>query len=433
MVHYTCFFLPGQFFSSDRQSILPPRIDFSASIHDDRRWCVIGRIAAKQVYRDLILGVCLLLAAAALVLWPEESMSAMKDGLSLCGNVILPSLFPFFVLSSLVVELGMSRYLGRLLEPVMAPLFRVNGACGTALALGFVGGYPVGARTAIQLYQSGQCSRTEAERMLAFCNNCGPAFILGVVGTGVFGSGAAGLLLYLAHLLASLLVGILFRFYKPSEGPRRGRSAAPQFQAVRFSAGFTRSVTGALQSTLNICAFILFFTVLLRILAHSGLLSALSAALATLFSPLGLSPVWAQRLITGLLELSSGVSSLTDGGMSGRLSMAAFMLGWAGVSVHCQVIAFFGDSGLSLRTYLAGKALHGFLSALLIAGMTHLFPLASPASTYLAGQAETIASLDLQQALSISAAAAWSVWLAFLALSAHMVKKSSGKYHRNAV
>ena len=128
----------------------------------------MGRIWAKARYRDLILGIALLGGAAALVLWPELTMEAMRDGIRLCGNVILPSLFPFFVLSSLVVELGMSRYLGKLLEPIMVPLFRVSGSCAAALALGFIGGYPVGARTAIQLYENGQCSRTEAERLWAF-------------------------------------------------------------------------------------------------------------------------------------------------------------------------------------------------------------------------------------------------------------------------
>lgn len=382
----------------------------------------MGRILGKAQYRDLLLGVGLLWATLALILWPEQAMGAMRDGLKLCGNVILPSLFPFFVLSSLVVELGMSRYLGRLLEPVMAPLFRVNGACATALALGFVGGYPVGARTAIQLYENGQCSRTEAERMLAFCNNSGPAFILGVVGAGVFGSGAAGLLLYLAHLLASLLVGVLFRFYRPAQRPGR-RGAGAQFQAASFSAAFTRSITGALQSTLNICAFILFFTVFLRILAHAGVLAALSRALSALLSPLGLSQLWAERLLTGLVEVSSGVSSLTDGTLSGRLSMAAFMLGWAGVSVHCQVLAFLGDSGLSMRTYVAGKLLHGGISALLVGLMTRLIPLSSPVSLYLIQQTEAIAHLDFHQAITISAVAAWGVWLFFLALAVRMVSR----------
>ncbi len=393
----------------------------------------MGKLVGKAQYRDILLGAGLLWATLALILWPEQTMGAMRDGIKLCGNVILPSLFPFFVLSSLVVELGMSRYLGRLLEPVMVPLFRVNGSCAAALAMGFVGGYPVGARTAIELYENGQCSRTEAERMLAFCNNSGPAFILGVVGAGVFGSGAAGLLLYLAHLLASLGVGVLFRFYKPGEGPQtRGRPGV-QFQTSSFPRAFTHSVTGALQSTLNICAFILFFTVFLRILAHAGILGGLARLLAALLAPLGMNQTWAERLLTGLVELSSGVSSLTDGALSGRLSMAAFMLGWAGVSVHCQVLAFLGDSGLSMRTYVLGKLLHGAVSAGLAALLFRLIHTSSPASFYLAEQAEAIARLDFQRALTLSAAAAWGMWLAFLALTVWVVQKNSGKRRRDIV
>ena len=376
----------------------------------------MGRLLGKQHIRDLCLALGLLCAALALVLWPGEAMSAMKDGLSLCGNVILPSLFPFFVLSSLVVELGMSRCLGRLFQPVMAPLFRVNGA-----------------RTAIALYENGQCSRTEAERLLAFCNNSGPAFILGVVGTGVFGSGAAGLLLYLAHVAASLLVGVLFRFYRYREPPRPSRQPEAHFQAARFSAAFTRSVTGSLASALNICAFILFFTVTIRMLTLSGLLTGLARLLARLCAPLGLSQVWAERLLTGVLEVSSGVSSLTGGALSGRLSMAAFMLGWAGLSVHCQVLAFLGDSGLSMGTYLWGKLLHGLFSAALLGLLTRLFPLDAPVSAYLAEQAETLAALDLHQALTISSVSAWCVWLLFLLLAVRGMKKSSGKSHAHGV
>lgn len=393
----------------------------------------MGKLVGKAQYRDVLLGVGLLWATLALILWPDQAMGAMRDGLKLCGNVILPSLFPFFVLSSLVVELGMSRYLGRLLEPVMAPMFRVNGNCASALALGFIGGYPVGARTAIQIYENGQCSRTEAERMLAFCNNSGPAFILGVVGAGVFGSGAAGLLLYLTHLLASLAVGVLFRFYKPGEGPQTSRVRRAQFQAASFSRAFTGSVTGALQSTLNICAFVLFFTVFLRILAYAGILKTLGGILSALLAPLGMDQTWAERLLTGLMEVSSGVSSLTDGALSGRLSMAAFMLGWAGVSVHCQVLAFLGDSGLSVRTYLIGKLLHGAFSAVLARMLFRVVPLSSPVSAYLAEQTESIAGLDFQKALTLSAVTAWGVWLAFLALTVYVVQKNSGKRRKHVV
>ena len=356
----------------------------------------MGRLVGKRQYRELLLALGLLCAALALVLWPGEAMGAMRDGLKLCGKV-------------------------------MAPLFRVNGACASALALGFVGGYPVGARTAISLYQSGQCSKTEAERLLAFCNNSGPAFIFGVVGAGIFGSGALGLLLYLVHMAASLLVGLLFRFYRPGEGPRSGRLQGVQFQTASFPTAFTHSVTGALASTLNICAFVLFFTVIIRMLSLTAVLTGLARLLSLLFGPLGFDQSWARRLLTGVLEVSSGVSSLTGGSLSGRLSMAAFMLGWAGLSVHCQVLAFLGDSGLSMRTYLVGKLLHGGLSAALLGLLVPLLPLEAPVSAYLAEQTELLAALDFQRALTISTASAWGTWLLLFALALQAVKKSSGK------
>ena len=292
----------------------------------------MSRLLSKARVRDLILGLVLLCATLALMLYPKPSMEAARTGLQLCYNVIIPSLFPLFVLSSLVVELGLARYLGRLLEGIMRPLFHVSGACASAFALGFVGGYPVGAKTAISLYEKGMCTRTEAERLLAFCNNSGPAFILGVVGAGIFASSTVGVLLYLAHALASVCVGLMFRFYKAGEDGYGGkkRPPAPQFQAQRFSVAFTGSVKSAFLSTLNICAFVVFFTVVIQLLIRSGFLPGLARMLGTVLAPFGLTPEWAQRLLTGALEISSGVSTLSEGGaLSSRLTMAAFMLGWA--------------------------------------------------------------------------------------------------------
>lgn len=390
------------------------------------------RLLSKRSVRDLVCCAALLTAALGLILAPTEAMEGAKTGLTLCFNVIIPSLFPFFVLSSLLVELGLAAYLGRALEPVMRPLFRVNGACATAVALGFVGGYPVGARTALSLYEKGLCSKTEAERLLAFCNNSGPAFILGVVGAGVFASSRVGLLLYLVHALASLLVGLLFRFYGREEGS--ARRGGTHVESVRFTSAFTGSVTRSFQSTLSICAFVVFFSVVITLLSRFGILAALAHGLSALCAPFGLTEAWASRLLTGLLEISSGVWSLSGSGtLAGRVSMAAFMLGWAGISVHCQVLSFLSDSGLSVRTYLLGKLLHGGFSAALVWGLTRLFPLAEPVSAYLAEQVETLAELDFSTALTISTVSAWVLWLGCFAVAALVVRKSSRKKSRRVV
>lgn len=393
----------------------------------------MSKLLSRQGVRDLCLGLGLLCATLALMFWPQESMEAAREGLRLCYNVILPSLFPFFVLSTLVVDLGLAGYIGRALEGLMRPLFNVPGACASAFALGFVGGYPVGARTALSLYQKGMCTKTEAERLLAFCNNSGPAFILGVVGAGVFASSRVGLLLYLAHAAASVCVGLLFRFYK-RDGKRRERRVSPTFEAERITTAFTGAIKNSFLSTLNICAFVVFFTVVIKLLFLSGLLPGLAGLLGALLSPLGFSTRWAERLLTGLIELTSGVWTLTgDGSTSGKLSMAAFLLGWAGLSVHCQVLSFIGGSGLSVKTYIGGKLLHGGLSALFIGLLLRVFPLEEPVAAYLAEQVEGIAGVDFSSALTISLAAAWIMWLLFFLAAAAAVGKTSRKRRKGVV
>ncbi|MEE0097657.1 MAG: nucleoside recognition domain-containing protein [Oscillospiraceae bacterium] len=378
------------------------------------------------------LGVCLMLLS--LLLFPDQSVTAAKDGVQLCLNVIVPSLFPFFVLSTLCVELGLIRALGSLTGPLMAPLFRVGGACAGAFLLGIVGGYPVGARTAIALYESGQCSRDEAERLMSFCNNSGPAFILGVVGAGIFSSSAAGLWLYGAHVAASILVGLLFRFY--GKGTVTVSEFSPAHSAdISVSELFIRAVKDAFSSAMNICAFVIFFTVVIRLLFLTGIITRLASILVLLLGNLGLHQDMAESLLSGAIEMTSGVWSLRDmaASLGNRLCMAAFILGWAGLSVHCQVLSFIGKSGLSTRTYFFGKLLHGILSAVLVFLLSRRLGWNHSVSAILAGQVTTIAHLSFGRALTISLGAALGLWILLSLLSIPAAIKSAFLRRKNHV
>ena len=393
----------------------------------------MARVLSVRSIRELLYALGVALCAAALLLFPVQSVAAAKSGLQLCGNVIIPSLFPFFVLSSFCMEIGLVQYLGRVLEPLMRPLFRVSGACASAFVLGIIGGYPVGAKTAIALYEKRMISRDEAERLLAFCNNCGPAFIFGVVGAGVFSSSAVGLLLYLIHILSSVLVGLLFRF-RGSRTVSAG-CAAPTEEAPAFSAAFTASVRSAMQSTLSICAFVLFFTVIIRLLVLSGVLRGAAALLGTLLAPFGGTDAAAEKLLIGAIEMSSGVASLSGsaGAMSTQLSLAAFILGWAGLCVHCQVLSFLGSSDLSVRTYLAGKLAHGVISALLANVLIRVLPIQLPVSAVYAQQINVLTGVGFSRALAAASAAAAVTWLAFLLVALVACRKSAGNSGRKHV
>lgn len=184
----------------------------------------------------------------------------------------------------------------------------------------------------------------------------------------------------------------------------------------------------ALSGCLNITAFVLTFSVLLRILTLSGLMELASALLAALLAPLGFDRVWAGRLLTGLLELASGVSSLTDGTPARRLSMAAFMLGWAGLSVHCQVLAFLGDSGLSLRPYFLGKLLHSCLSSCFILFFVYIFHLEGEPACFLPLEAPE--TLDFYGTFVHFTSAAWLFWTGMMIFSSFTAKYAIVKRRR---
>ena len=297
------------------------------------------------------------------------------------------------------------------------------------MALGFIGGYPVGARTALQLYQQGHVHQNGGGAAAVLLQQLRPGLHSGRGGGGgVRLSGRVGLLLYLTHAAASLLVGLLFRFYKAGGTPRRTPPPVrATFETVRASAAFTGAVAEALQSTLSICAFVVFFSVALRLLSAYGVLTALARLLALFgrWAPSGPSGWW-----PGCWSCPPA-SPPSPARERRALSMAAFMLGWAGISVHCQVLSFLGDSGLSPRTYLAGKLCHGLIAAALTATVTRLFPLSEPVSSYLADQADAIAGLDFSSALAISLATVFALWAGWVLLCARMVKKSSGKTPRH--
>ena len=285
--------------------------------------------------KNAALSILLALFAAALLCFPAEAADAARQALALCLQTVLPSLFPFFVLSSLLIASGAAEELSRALEPFMRPLFRLGGAGAGALALGLAGGYPAGARTAAELYREGALSKEEAERLLAFCNNSGPGFILGVCGGAVLRDARAGVYLYLVHVASAVLTGAVLRPRRAERSARRRRGA----QAKPLAAAFPAAVRESFAAAWSVCGFVVIF--------------AVAARFVTRLLPGG-------ALLVGFLELTNGVLALSAG--RGGFVLCAVFLGWGSLSVHAQTLSVLDGTGLSARRYFLGKALQAAVS-----------------------------------------------------------------------
>lgn len=312
----------------------------------------------------LAIAVCLC-SFAALALCSAQVIESCRYAVELCLNLILPSLFPFFVLSVLLNRLGLPGYLGRLLAPLASRVYGVTGAGASALLIGLTGGYPLGAAYIADMARSGAITPREGERLLAFCNNSGPAFIIGAVGAGAFGSGRAGLLLYFCHVLAAALTGLFFRQRDAC------REIPPlQLDSVYISQALPEAVKQAMGALLNVCGFVMCFTVLVGLLDAGGAFSLLCGRLATAF---GLELQFTHAALTGVLELGSAAGSLR--GLSPtplNMALAAGILGWGGISVHFQTLAVLAGSKIKGALHFAGRLISASIGMVLAYALSAL-------------------------------------------------------------
>lgn len=163
--------------------------------------------------RTVLLGCGLAGLLLQTLRYPEASLAAGLRGLSVWWDVLFPSLFPFFVISDALLGFGVVHLFGTLLDPLMRPLFRIPGSGGFVAAMGYVSGYPVGARLTAKLREQNLVTREEGERLVAFTTSSDPIFLLGAVSVGFFHDARLGLILAVAHYGGGLLVGLLMSLH----------------------------------------------------------------------------------------------------------------------------------------------------------------------------------------------------------------------------
>ncbi len=294
----------------------------------------------------------LLLFGAVLLLLRGPAARGCAQGLRLCTEVLLPTLFPFFVLTALLTgELGApSRGTRKLLRVLGLP-----GCGGAALLLGAAGGFPVGAGCAARLCAQGQCTPRQARRLAMVCNGPGPAFVIGALGGGMLGRTGDGLLLFAAQLAAGVLLALFLR------GKTRGEQEKSFTEKIAPQEPFSRRMLDAVSESfskfLNICAFVILCSVL------AGTMTDL------------LPPGPGAALAAAFLELTGGTAALVSCGLKREilLPLLALACGWGGLSVQLQSLRLLHQGGVDCRGWMAVAFLRGVLAAALVACGCGLF------------------------------------------------------------
>lgn len=298
--------------------------------------------SGRTIKRWLMLIACVAMAVV-LLLYPQAVQTGVRRGLAVCGEILVPSLFPFLVLSGFVIRSGLASGIGRRLSAVMRRVFGFSGSAAVAMIVSLIGGYPAGANAVAGLCEQGDIEVKEAKRLLRCCVSAGPAFIIGGVGVGMLGSAKAGVLLLIAHWIAFAAVALIERGDGESRQVRVAASASDLGSAV------AQSVNAAASSLLSMCGFVLL---------ASGLLSLTDALMGA-----SLGTVW-RCLLACAAEVSTGcVEAASMGRMTPFWLGAA--LGFGGLSVHGQIAARTASLFLPDRGFFRARLLHALLGGCL--------------------------------------------------------------------
>lgn len=306
-----------------------------------------------------------ILLTGALLAFPTTVKAAVRDSILYCLTVLIPSLFPFMVLSSLTVLSPAGDALGVPLGPIARWGFRLPGCCAAAVLMGFLGGYPAGARSTALLLEQGKITRRQAGRMMLFCVNPGPAFVVTYLGGSVLGHAQTGWLLFFSVTLSGLLLGLALGLFGGSPPP-----ASPP-PSHKPGGALVRSISGASRSVLVMCACIVSFAALSALAHATGLFQAAVRA----WSSLGpLTPPDTAAALSFLLEITGGIGDAAQ--FRSGPALYAFGLAFGGLCVHLQVFAMFPDFPIKKGLFFLFRLLHGLLAA----GCCHLLSRLLPVS-----------------------------------------------------
>lgn len=316
----------------------------------------IQKRSVPKISRSSVFLVMLgsILFGVLLCIYPLEAANGATNGLGCCLNILIPSLFPFMVLSVFVIQSGAANYLDRPLGPFCRLIFHLPGSSAAAIFMSMIGGYPVGARCVSALLEKGQISLQQAQRMLCFCINAGPAFVITAVGVGYLHNIQSGVILLISQLTACLLLGLFCRGRKNElllpKGTSRKSIASPSQTLIHSTADAARSIC-------SMCCFVILFAVLiafLEIFIQDPVISS-----------------W----IAAILEVTSGCARLSQ--VATPLWIFAFFIGWGGLCVHFQILSLLPSLPVPLGKFFLFRLLHGVLCAGIAFFLCKIWPVSS--------------------------------------------------------
>ncbi len=290
-----------------------------------------------------------IITGVLLLIFAENAADGIRKSLLLCAGTLIPSMLPFLVLTSYISCSGMLAQLGRPFNKISKFLFKLPGESFGIFIMSVVSGFPIGLKMTSDALESGVITGNQAKRMALFCFGGGPAFIINTVGLFMAGSAKAGIIFYISLTLVSLITGIITRFFAKDDN-------AENISEIKLKSQnpIILAAENAVKTMISICGWIVIFA------SFENIITSLPI------------PESAKIWINMFSEVTKGCSESI-----GRypLPVCAFVLGFGGLCVHCQILPYIKRTGLDCKLFICVRLLNGAASAALSQMIMFIFPI----------------------------------------------------------
>lgn len=297
-----------------------------------------------------------LFAGLLLLIFPQRAKEAVSGAIQMCSETVIPSLFPFLFLSAFISESGILCQKPKYLSVGSEKLLKIPYEGVMVFLLSALGGFPVGAKTANNLYLNKTIGKETMKKLVFSCVNPSPAFAVTAVGLSLFSSPKAGLIIYFSVILSNLLLLFLSRFiFDEDEKELKTRPIIN----LSLSSAFVDAGRISSENMIYICGFVLLFSCVCELTKE-------------------VLPGYASYILSGILEVTVGSKELS---FLNNIPLIAGLIGWGGLSVHFQIMDCIRNSEIGLKIFFLSRCVCAFLSVFVCGIVLYFFPLAESTAT----------------------------------------------------
>lgn len=356
--------------------------------------------------KQIFITIFLLTFSLLFVINSSKYISVTIDGILLYGTKILPTLLPFFFVTKILSNFNFIYAVCNQFSFLTKLLFNTKAISSYIFFMSIISGYPIGAKLTTEFYENKIIDKNDAQKILSFCSTSGPLFIIGTVGVGFFCNQFLGILIFLIHVISSILNGIIYRNLGSRKtakfsdkksikndsklndnlnstlDEKKDKNLCQNLDEnlVKNNHNFNENLDNkntkindnnfslqecmysSIQSVLIVGGYIIIFYVLIQILLDYNILSPL----INLLSFLGLSPIQSKGLCAGLIEITKGISILsTSPNIKLNFIISNFLISFSGISILMQANAFLDKININKKMYVLQKFTHGVISLVL--------------------------------------------------------------------